>query len=204
MGRGYTEKGLNENLAPLRRWLGRQVGRPWAKVFSELCARLSVSCAVQKHVRDHVGDYVVVSARIGEDGRVYGTGRFGGYGPVVSAYRETLYVCPRTGLLRRAPKAEVVRRGEGRALEGGRYLVRRGDTHLLVTTIPSIDARARGLVVCAVTGVRTTPGYGTRHAAYGVPWDSDRVAIAAVVPGKAALSALFREAEQVARRSRLR
>lgn len=28
-------KSLNENLAPLRRYLARQVGRPWSKVYSE-------------------------------------------------------------------------------------------------------------------------------------------------------------------------
>ena len=30
------EKELNENLAPLRRYLARQVGRPWSKVYSEI------------------------------------------------------------------------------------------------------------------------------------------------------------------------
>src|SRR5688572_532029 len=36
--RHRQRKSLNENLNPLRRWLERQVDRPWDKVYSELCA----------------------------------------------------------------------------------------------------------------------------------------------------------------------
>lgn len=53
---GY--KMLNETLAPLRRYLERQVGRPWDKVYSEIAERLRPSSTVQQHVRDHVGDFV--------------------------------------------------------------------------------------------------------------------------------------------------
>jgi hypothetical protein len=53
---GY--KMLNETLAPLRRYLERQVGRPWDKVYSEIAQRLRPSSTVQQHVRDHVGDFV--------------------------------------------------------------------------------------------------------------------------------------------------
>jgi hypothetical protein len=35
---GYGYRSLNENLAPLRRYLHAQIGRPWNKVFSEICA----------------------------------------------------------------------------------------------------------------------------------------------------------------------
>ena len=34
------DKHLNENLAPLRRYLRSQVGRPWDKVFSEIRAKV--------------------------------------------------------------------------------------------------------------------------------------------------------------------
>ena len=34
------EKMLNENLSPLKRFLEKQVGRPWDKVWSEVCANL--------------------------------------------------------------------------------------------------------------------------------------------------------------------
>src|SRR5262245_19799390 len=58
--RGGT-KHLNEHLAPLRRYLESQVGRPWDKVFSEICAHINRNSAVQDHVRDHVDDYVEVN-----------------------------------------------------------------------------------------------------------------------------------------------
>ena len=53
---GY--KMLNETLAPLSRYLERQVGRPWDKVYSEIAERLRPSSTVQQHVRDHVSDFV--------------------------------------------------------------------------------------------------------------------------------------------------
>ena len=67
MRRGHAWRGerkeLNENLAPLRRYLARQVGRPWSKVYSEIAAHLRVDSAVQQHVRDHLRDFVVVAPR---------------------------------------------------------------------------------------------------------------------------------------------
>jgi hypothetical protein len=87
-------KSLNENLAPLRRFLEKSVGRPWDKVFSEICERLSIASAVQKHVRDHLEDFVQLS-------------------PVPTCrWRNRpggLYVCPRTGILRRRPLPRVER-----------------------------------------------------------------------------------------------
>ena len=48
-------KQLNEILAPLRRYLESQVGRPWSKVYAEIAAGLRVDSTVQQHVRDHLG-----------------------------------------------------------------------------------------------------------------------------------------------------
>ena len=62
----YRDKSLNENLAPLVRFLRSRVGKPWAKVRSEITARLSVGSAVQKHVMDHVKEYV--TERVWSDG----------------------------------------------------------------------------------------------------------------------------------------
>jgi hypothetical protein len=53
---GY--KMLNENLAPLQRYLARQVGRPWNKVYAEIAAHLKATSTVQQHVRDHLKDFV--------------------------------------------------------------------------------------------------------------------------------------------------
>lgn len=49
---------LNENLAPLQRYLGQQVGRPWNKIYAEIAANLKAASTVQQHVRDHLKDFV--------------------------------------------------------------------------------------------------------------------------------------------------
>ena len=56
-------KELNENLQPLRRYLERQVGRPWRKVYAEISENLRIDNAVQQHVRDHLRDFVLVKPR---------------------------------------------------------------------------------------------------------------------------------------------
>lgn len=67
MRRGHAWRGdrkeLNENLAPLRRYLEQQVGRPWNKVYSEIAMHLRVDSAVQQHVRDHLRDFVALAPR---------------------------------------------------------------------------------------------------------------------------------------------
>ena len=49
---------LNENLAPLQRYLARQVGRPWNKIYAEIAEHLKPTSTVQQHVRDHLKDFV--------------------------------------------------------------------------------------------------------------------------------------------------
>lgn len=95
------QKYLNEHLGPLRRYLDKQVGRPWDKVYSEICAHINRDSAVQDHVRDHVDEYVGVHVILidgvpcdGEGGRSYGK-------PLHQMRWRRWYVCPRTGLLRR-------------------------------------------------------------------------------------------------------
>src|ERR1700733_10559155 len=62
MRRGRALRGdrkqLNENLAPLRRYLEKQISRPWDKIYSEIAAHLRIDSAVQQHVRDHLCDFV--------------------------------------------------------------------------------------------------------------------------------------------------
>jgi hypothetical protein len=107
-----ARKQLNENLAPLRRYLERQVGRPWNKVYSEIAANLRVDNTVQQHVRDHLRDFVAVKPRrISAGWR--GTGRTLWYQP--------LYVDPVTGILRRTDRLpeEKQRRRRARELRSG-------------------------------------------------------------------------------------
>lgn len=77
------QKYLNENLAPLRRYLAKQVGRPWNKVYSEICEHVRIENPIQYHVRIHLRDYVSLN---GPD------------------RNRPLYVDRRTGLLRRMKK----------------------------------------------------------------------------------------------------
>jgi len=87
-------KSLNENLAPLRRYLARQVGRPWAKVYSEISANLKATNAVQQHVRDHLKEYVAVKMSVNKAGEPM----------VVSRWWRSydFYVDPQDGILKRA------------------------------------------------------------------------------------------------------
>jgi hypothetical protein len=100
LGRG--RKWLNENLAPLRRYLESQAGRPWNDVWSEICANISVDNTVQKHVRDHVKDFVAVNTSI-HDGTIMTVSRYGGPQPLSGTHWMRLYVDPQTGILHRIP-----------------------------------------------------------------------------------------------------
>lgn len=57
-------KGLNENLAPLIRFLRSRVGKHWSKVYSEISEHLRAENAVQQHVRDHLNDFVAVQTAL--------------------------------------------------------------------------------------------------------------------------------------------
>jgi hypothetical protein len=111
MRRAHAQRGdrkeFNENLTPLRRYLERQVGRPWDKIYSEIAAHLRADNTVQQHVRDHLRDFVAVTPR-----RVNGRwhSRTGGL------WYQRLYVDPFTGLLRRTdqlPEEKARRRRLG-------------------------------------------------------------------------------------------
>jgi len=94
-------KSLNENLAPLFRYLERQVNRPWNKVWSEICERVKPTSTVQEHVRDHVREYVAIQTSV-RDGAVMVQSKFTGERPLKNSWVR-LYVDPRTGILRRNP-----------------------------------------------------------------------------------------------------
>ena len=66
---GYT-KCLNENLAPLKRYLHKQVGRPWDKVYSEISQHLDTSSTVKQHVRDHLTDFILITVTHDRDGGI--------------------------------------------------------------------------------------------------------------------------------------
>ena len=94
-----VSKSLNENLAPLRRYLEKQVNRPWDKVWSDICENLSTASTVQQHVRDHIIDFVGMHSFV-KAGTVFVAPRHGSLQPLAESHYR-LYVDPRSGLLRK-------------------------------------------------------------------------------------------------------
>lgn len=86
------QKSLNENLAPLHRFLRSQVGRPWNKVHQDLCEHVSFDNAVQMHVLTHVFDFLARYVDMIDGWPHSRRGR-----PLEPGQ---MYVCPRTGLLK--------------------------------------------------------------------------------------------------------
>jgi hypothetical protein len=100
-------KELNENLAPLRRFLRGKIGQRWDDIYSEICQRINRDSAVQMHIWQHLmwevqRDPVKIQEAI-DRGR---GGRFGwGW----------MYVDPASGRLRELPtlrKADYQKRQE--------------------------------------------------------------------------------------------
>jgi hypothetical protein len=89
-------KGLNENLQPLERFLRSRVGRPWDLVYAEIRADLKVTRAIDLHILQHLDHMVHTKVRI-IDGVLEAMDNVG-WGKIGA---NELYVCPRTGQLRR-------------------------------------------------------------------------------------------------------
>jgi hypothetical protein len=94
------QKRFSDHEQPLRRYLRRQVGRPWALVYSELSQNLRANSTHGNHLRSHV--HRLVATRVTNLG-----GRFhdATCGLSQSLRPGDLYVDPRTGLLCRLPDA---------------------------------------------------------------------------------------------------
>src|SRR5579872_4750253 len=104
---GYRE--LNENLAPLRRYLHSQVGRSWDKVFSEICSKIDARNSVQRHIHQHIDQFIATRVEI-RAGKLIECGKFG-LSPLNVANQ--LYVDPRTGLICRTKAPPLRRRSDG-------------------------------------------------------------------------------------------
>jgi hypothetical protein len=106
MGRPHALSGATRNfgdhLAPLRRYLGKQVGRPWNKVYGEICADLRAGAVLHDHVRNHVRDFVALHVAMTGDGLpVAREARFRGERAPVT---QPFFVHPRSGRLCRTPR----------------------------------------------------------------------------------------------------
>jgi len=81
---GYHGKNLDDHLGPLRRYLRKQVGRPWNKVYSEICAGLRAGHPVHDHLRRHVFEIVIFQRPVRQP----------------KPFAGEVFVDPRTGILR--------------------------------------------------------------------------------------------------------
>ncbi len=106
IGRPHRKKWLNENLAPLRRWLRAQAGRPWDCVHRELSAVVDARSATQLHILQHVADYVL--EHVVMIGGIPHRRRWRDLQPIVGRAGLPLWVCPRTGILRDPPAARPI------------------------------------------------------------------------------------------------
>jgi hypothetical protein len=96
---GYGYLALNENLAPLRRYLLAQIGRPWNKVFSEICAEIDRRNTVQQHIHQHIRDFIAIDVGV-RNGRLVDLAADWKFLWLDSGMSQPLYVDPRTGLIR--------------------------------------------------------------------------------------------------------
>jgi|SRR5262245_5446575 len=87
-------KYFSDLLGPLRRFLRKNVGRPWDKIYSEMKESLDDRKVTGRHVFEHVDMDVEMHPMIGEDGELYKLGYSGRLLPIYD-----YYVDPRTGLL---------------------------------------------------------------------------------------------------------
>ena len=96
---GYGYRSLNENLAPLRRYLRAQVGRPWDKVFGEICANIDRRNTVQQHIHQHIRDFIAIDVGF-LDVQLVALANRRRFLPRDSGIDQELYVDPHTGLIR--------------------------------------------------------------------------------------------------------
>lgn len=95
--RRLRTKYFDDLLSPLRRWLRKQVDRPWDKVWSELASGIDSRTVVGRHLFDHVRDLVALDGEYDAAlRRVVGKPHDYRYGQVVHG----LHVDPRTRILR--------------------------------------------------------------------------------------------------------
>ncbi|MBI3264785.1 MAG: hypothetical protein HYZ58_16795 [Acidobacteria bacterium] len=103
---GSNWKEFSDLLGPLRRYLRKQVGRPWNKVWSEITQNLDSRSLTGQHIFDHIRWEVEQRPWIDEKGRLYRKLEWGTIELV-----DGLYVHPVTRLLCYKPKRSLGSRG---------------------------------------------------------------------------------------------
>jgi hypothetical protein len=172
LGKGYTQKHFNENLRPLFRFLLKSVGRPWNSVYSELCEQVQATSTVQRHILEHVHQYVRLALQRDANGwlrdlaAVHTLRYHPGY-PV-------LYVCPRTGLLRKLARQDLPYVSwTARRIDAKTYLVKLGEAWCMVYLAVLPAEGASGCVPIDAVSKRCAHSYAFRQSVYDHPrpWD---------------------------------
>lgn len=102
---GWNAKDFADLLGPLRRYLRKQVGRPWNKIWSEITRTLDNRSLSGQHIFDHIRWEVAQHTFLGAEGSVHRDRSSGAV--AVSGF----YVHPVTGLLCYAPDPRFGFRG---------------------------------------------------------------------------------------------
>jgi hypothetical protein len=92
-------KDFSDVLGPLRRYLRKQVGRPWDKVWSEITQNLDSRTLTGQHIFDHIRWEVETEPWVDENSRLYRKRHWGTIELI-----DGLYVHPVTRLLCYKPK----------------------------------------------------------------------------------------------------
>ena len=103
---GWNAKEFSDLLGPLRRYLRKQVGRPWDKVWSEITRNLDSRSLTGQHIFDHIKWEVAQHVLLRQDGSLY-RARWSEIVPVSGSVRSPDYT---TALLRRRVLARLPRR----------------------------------------------------------------------------------------------
>jgi len=91
----------------LRRYLEKQVGRPWDKVYSEICQDVGARSTMHRHLRQHVFDFVAVKPR--RHSR-WVKDKEGNRRPAVHLWHQPFYVDERDGILKRTDRLRAKER----------------------------------------------------------------------------------------------
>lgn len=113
--RRHRTKFFDDLLSPLRRWLRKQVDRPWDKVWSELASGIDSRSVVGRHLLDHVRGLVTLDGEYDPALRkVVGKPHQYRYARGEARVVHGLYVDPRTKILRwrEPPPRRALRRSE--------------------------------------------------------------------------------------------
>ena len=96
-------KWFTDHLGPLRRFLLSNAGRPWDLVYSEICQGIGKGFPVREHFLLHVYQYVERHVILVDGVPCYSDGYAHGL-PLKNFGGRYLYVCPKSGLLKKIPE----------------------------------------------------------------------------------------------------